>query len=339
MKHIFLFCSLLFVTATFAQVRIDSSFSFQTAPSKDYSLYIPSTYDAASPNKMMVGFHPRNTARWWAESWCDTLINFAETNGLILMCPDGGTDGGVDDPIDTAFTSALMDSMNVWYNIDGDKVYAMGFSVGGRATYTYGLNHINEFGGFIPIGAFVNGTTEVNGIIQNSQGIPYYLVHGQNDSPGTRFTPMLDALNGFGAITNSILMPGVGHTIDFPNRNQILTDAFVWIDSVNCNAPVDTNDTATFIIDSYTSSEGLIAAYPSLLKSGTPLTIEFQAGSNLSIGLVVLDAAGRTHHQEKVQAVQGTNQFRISDLSLTAGIYFIRLEYNGKVESSRIVVQ
>ena len=235
MKTLLLTLALILVHGSvLAQERIDGTFPFQSDPAKKYSIYVPSTYEPGTPHRFMVGFHPLNTARWDAESWCDTLIVFAEENDLLLACPDGGADGRVDDPIDVAFTTALMDSMEVWYSVNLEKVYAMGFSWGGRATYTYGLSNVERFGGFVPIGAAITGTSQVTGIIENATGKPFYLVHGGNDAPGTRYFPILAALEDNGAIVNSILMPGVGHTIDFPNRNAILADAFQWVDSVNC---------------------------------------------------------------------------------------------------------
>ena len=134
-------------TLLFAQTRIDETVPFQSDPAKQYSIYVPSSYDANTPNKLMVGFHPFNTNRWNSISWCDTLIAFAETNNLLMICPDGGVDGKVDDPIDTAFTTVMIDSMLTWYNVDESKIYAMGFSWGGRTTYSYGLNHIEKFAG------------------------------------------------------------------------------------------------------------------------------------------------------------------------------------------------
>lgn len=221
------------------QVRVDSSFSFQLNPSKGYSIYVPSAYDPNTPNGLMLGMHPLNPSRWNSISWCDTLIDFAEMNNLLLVCPDGGPNGSVVDQIDTAFTTALLDSMYKWYNIDTERQYIMGFSFGGRGTYTYGLSHPEVFGGLIPIGAAINGTSQVNGPLQaNAACKAVYIVHGSNDSPNNRYYPVRTALLNSGAILNSLLMPGVGHTIDFPNRNQILTTAFQWIDSVNQNTTV-----------------------------------------------------------------------------------------------------
>jgi hypothetical protein len=224
---------LAFVLSASAQTRIDSSFAFSTNPAKKYSIYLPSSYTAGVANELMVGFHPLNVGVWDAKSWCDTLKAFSESNDLILVCPDGGSNGNVTDQIDYDFTTALLDSMQLWYNIDPSRIYAMGFSVGGVATYQYGLDHANIFSGYIPIGAAVTSASVFSPVIANAEGKPYFLIHGSLDAPAVRFTPMLNALNANCALVNSLLMPGVGHTINFPNRNQLLSDAYHWIDSVN----------------------------------------------------------------------------------------------------------
>lgn len=234
MKHFVLFAFLVVSFLSQAQQAIDTNFNFQLEPNKTLSLYIPSSYDPGTPNRMMIGFHPFNVGVWNSTSWRDTLTAFAEANDLILMCPDGGSNGIVDDAIDTAFTSAMCDSMFQWYNIDTGKVYAMGFSVGGRATYTYSLNNPDKVAGFIPIGAAISGTSEVNTALQaNAACKPIYIVHGSLDSPNTRYWPVRNALDGT-AWLNSILMTGVNHTINFNNRNAILGAAFQWVDSLNC---------------------------------------------------------------------------------------------------------
>lgn len=238
---------------------IDGSFAFDTDPAKKYSIYIPSSYDEAIPNSMMLGFHPLNTNRWDAKAWRDTLIVFAEENGLLMVCPDGGPDGRVDDDIDTSFTSVLLDSMEIWYNIDQDEKYIMGFSWGGKTTYSYGLRRTNQFQGYLVIGAAIT-LNEVADIIPNATKESFYLVHGSNDTPATRYEPLLAALDGSEACTNSLLMQGVGHTIDFPNRNQILSDAFQWIKDSNCES------------SNTTELENIVSIYPN--PTSHSITIE-----------------------------------------------------------------
>ena len=223
-----LFCSVGII----AQEVIDGSFSFQDEDKK-YSIYVPSTYDPNVAQDLMIGFHPFNTSRWDSESWRDTLIQFAENNSLILACPDGGIDGRVDDPIDTAFTTALLDTLGNWYNINRDRQYAIGFSWGARTAYSYSMNHPGVFQGVIPVGAAIDGTAQFNTVISNAPLMDFYIIHGSNDSPNTRYFPVLAAFEQNEVCHMTQLLSGVGHTIDFPSRNEILNEAFAFVSADN----------------------------------------------------------------------------------------------------------
>ena len=223
-----------------AQEQINGSLPFQTDPSKDYSIFIPSGYEESKPIAAFLALHPLNPANWDGRRWCEEIADFAEANHVILICPDGGVDGAIDDPIDTAFTTVMVDSAMTWYNIAPDSLYAMGFSWGGKTTYTYGLNHVNKFAGFMPIGA-ATSINDINGISDQSFEKPFYVIHGGNDSPNTRFYPMIERLENEGAIVESNLLSGVGHTIFFPNQVQILTDGYTWLKE-NTASVVDVED-------------------------------------------------------------------------------------------------
>ncbi|MDB4533595.1 T9SS type A sorting domain-containing protein [Vicingaceae bacterium] len=336
MKKVLLLTALFCAIQVFAQQRIDGNFSFQTDPAKKYSLYIPSNYDANTPNKMMLGLHPLNTARWNGISWCDTLINFAEMNNLILVCPDGGVDGRIDDAIDTAFTSALIDSARFWYNIDTEKTYVMGFSWGARTTYTYGLNRPSVFGGYLPIGAAITNTNEVSTTLQsNSSGKPVYILHGGNDSPNTRFYPVRTALINSGAIVNSLLQSGVGHTIDFPNRDAILTIAYTWIDSVNCaNITVSTKE--------FVETKLKVTMFPNPTNKKEGLTINLVSNFKEQEGEVkIFDLQGMQLKQIKILAKNGINKVDKELISLPSGTYLvsIKLDSDKRAFSNKIVLE
>lgn len=224
---------LILSTVLSSQIQINESMEFQTDPSKDYSIVVPSSYVEGEPIAAFLALHPFNTARWNGETWCEELAEFAEANDVILVCPDGGADGKIDDPIDTSFTSFLLDSAFQWYDIDPTKLYAIGFSWGGKTTYTYGLNHIDKFAGLLPIGAAISAS-EVNGISQNIEGKPVYVVHGSLDTPNSRFFPLVEAMESNGACVETNLLQGVGHTIDFDNQLEILTDAYTYLKNNNC---------------------------------------------------------------------------------------------------------
>lgn len=228
---------LLVLLSTFglvnAQEQINESMPFQSDPAKDYSIFIPSNYTEGEPIPAFLALHPLNTSRWNGQTWCEELADFAEFNGVMLICPDGGVDGKIDDAIDTAFTSFLLDSAFIWYDIDETKLYATGFSWGGKTTYTYGLNHIEKFAGLMPIGAAIS-IGEINGISANAEDIPVYIVHGSLDSPNARYYPFLEAMEDNGACVEGNLLPGVGHTIDFANQVEILTAAYEYLQDNAC---------------------------------------------------------------------------------------------------------
>ena len=235
MKNLYILILLLFVTFNGnSQQAIDGNFEFQSDPAKKYSLYIPSNYVEGQENAAMLALHPLNVNRWDAQAWRDTLIQFAETNDLILICPDGGTDGRIDDAIDTAFTTALMDSVHNWYNIDDENVFIMGFSWGGRTVYTYGLRRTDIFKGFMIIGPAIT-ISDVSDVIDNASNKAFFLINGGNDNPNTRFTPFVDALGNLNACLDTRFLTGVGHTIDFNNRNQILTEGYNYLKTENCS--------------------------------------------------------------------------------------------------------
>lgn len=240
------FCILFAVVASLlpliGQESIDGTIDFQSDPAKKYSLYIPSGYTPGMESAAMVCLHPLNTRRWDGRAWRDTLIRFAEINDLMLICPDGGSDGRIDDPIDTAFTSFLVDSMFRAYDIDEEQLYVMGFSWGGRATYTYGLSNINRFAGLMIIGAAINGLNEVGSLTENAARHNIAIIHGSNDSPNVRFYPVRDALIEDDACVYDTLMSGIGHTIDFPNRNDILSNGYAFLRDNTCEMTTLTRD-------------------------------------------------------------------------------------------------
>jgi poly(3-hydroxybutyrate) depolymerase len=311
---------------------VDGAFPFQSDTAKRYSLYIPSMYDASTPAPMMVAFHPLNTARWDSRSWRDTLIRFAETNGLVLVCPDGGLDGMVDDPIDTAFTTALLDSVRARYSIDRRRTYAMGFSWGGRTTYTYGLSHAESFGGFLPIGAAISGTTEVTPQLQaTAVGKPVYIVHGGADIPDERYYPVRQGLEHAGAVVASLLMPGIGHTIDFPNRNEILTTAFRWIDSVNRNG-------STSGVESRGGSLDRFDLVPNPVGRGEVVRLVGRAIGARALAIDLVDCAGRSVSVGPfLRSDAGDSEsVGIGTRGMAPGLYVVRVEGVGAISSAML---
>ncbi len=327
MTRISLFLLFILPMLTYAQERIDGEFPFDVDPAKKYSLYIPSSYTIGESNKVMLALHPFNTSRWDAESWCDTLIDFAEANDLILICPDGGIDGQIDDPIDTAFTTVLIDSVANWYDLNFDKFYGIGFSWGSRGLYTYGLSHGDLIKGYIPVGAAISGTTEVNETLQmNATGKPFYIVHGSADAPTVRFYPVRDSLISKGAIVETNLLSGIGHTIDFPDRNEILTVAFKWIDSVNCSA---------LSLPKFQIKTNTIEVYPNPIVSGAPLLVHVDNQTEGVYTVQVYGIGGDLVYSVHQYLSSGQNSVLVN---LKKGHYVLKVSNNESEQEIKFLV-
>lgn len=322
MKTIVSLYLLFFSSFIFSQQAIDSSFDFESDPEKKYSLYIPSSYVEDEPNALMVALHPWNTSRWDAISWRDTLIQFAEMNELILLCPDGGVDGQIDDDIDTAFTSFLLDSIGHWYNIESSSIYLMGFSWGGLTSYTYGLRNADKFAGFMPIGAAIDGAAVIQDIQTAAFNQNFYLVHGNLDSPNSRFHPIVELLEENNACIETNLLDGVGHTIDFPDRNAILTDAYQWLAGNECLNSSTKN-----------SIKDEVSIYPNPVLRGSEINID----SNFKIeALQIKNQLGNKVFSSNSKSANGID--RIHTESIPAGIYYLELSADERIISQKIIV-
>ncbi|MGD1847772.1 MAG: hypothetical protein ACFB10_20460 [Salibacteraceae bacterium] len=303
--------------ATGAQTRLDSTLVFKKK-SKNFSVYLPSGAIEGEKLPMMVALHPFNTKRWNAQAWCDTLVQFAEQNQLVLLCPDGGEDGKVDDQIDTSFTTQLLRGAANWLPVDPNKYYLMGFSWGGRTTYSYGMQHVAEFKGYIAIGAAFGRNDKYPPGFAKVVDKPFYLLHGEQDAPELRLFPLSDSLRQSGAYVQTTMLKGVGHTIDLEDRDVQLSKAYRWVDSVASNL-TDTTAVAASL------NAGLQTEFPEKVKSGTVIPIEYLFRQPGDFTFIITDLSGKTLATKTMKVGKGRRKFKVSTDDLPWGVYLIKI--------------
>jgi len=135
---------------------------------RTYRLNIPQSITNGAPAPLMLALHGHNmTADSFAGN-TPALATYANNAGVILVYPNGtddanGTGWNTIDPTpenpvdDVGFLLALIDELDASLNIDRKRIYAGGFSNGGKMCHFLGARTTNVFAAFAVVGSAVGG--------------------------------------------------------------------------------------------------------------------------------------------------------------------------------------
>ena len=210
---------------------------------REYSIYVPAIYTPANPVPLVFALHGLG----------DNIANFsgvgfnyfADTANFITVLPQalvdplvGGTawnsgasafgltlNGNVDD---VGFITALIDSISAQYNIDSNRVYACGFSLGGFMSQRLACQLNNRIAAI----ASVAGTIGSNLNCQPGRAVPVLHFHGTADGTisysANNFGMSTEPLMQFWAANNACTSsPDTTHLPDIAN-DGFTVDHFEW---------------------------------------------------------------------------------------------------------------
>ena len=170
----------------------DSTSNFQTiiheGVNREYVLHVPDSYDDSFSVPVVLNFHGFSGDAYQYMNEADMRI-LSESENFILIypqgldlegephwnaCPNGGDNKS--DVDDFGFIETLIEEISSNYNIDLERIYAVGYSNGGMMAY--GLaNHKSEL---IAAVASVSGAM-LDCIGPASHPMPVIHLHGTND--------------------------------------------------------------------------------------------------------------------------------------------------------------
>jgi dienelactone hydrolase len=167
-----------------------------------YTLFVPSTYDPTKPAPLVVDLHGLNITPL-QQILFDGTADFAEKFGFIVLAPMGfsvagfwGARPGM--PVETAQTKpggsvkyavgelseidamAALKLIREKYNVDKDRIFLMGHSMGGMGTYYLGAKYNDVWAGLAPISG-LGGIADA-AAAERYRSIPTLLIHGEKDS-------------------------------------------------------------------------------------------------------------------------------------------------------------
>lgn len=170
MKRLFGFLLALLLVAPLSAetITVDNT-------SRNYLVYAPENLGPQRP--LLISCHGMNQDAAYQRDMLK-IESIADTAKFVTVFPNGidrGWDIGGDR--DLKFMEALIDEMVTKYDIDRNRVYISGFSMGGMFTY-HAMNRMaDKFAAFAPISGYPMG----GGTYTSSRPVPIIHTHGTTD--------------------------------------------------------------------------------------------------------------------------------------------------------------
>jgi predicted esterase len=193
-----------------------------------YQVFVPAAYDKAKTFPLVIALHGMGgDENSYFQAYAQGAFKVeAEKHGYIVACPKGRK------PASMYIGDAEKDVMDVIaemrrdYNIDPDRIYLTGHSMGGYGTWSVAMNHPDVFAALAPI----SGGANVPAAMSKIAHIPVLIVHGDNDPtvPVERSRVMVATGKKLGAEIKYIEVPGGDHgSVVAPNFPAV----FEWFDT------------------------------------------------------------------------------------------------------------
>lgn len=217
---------------------------------RSYRLYVPAIYTGASARPLILNLHGYTSNAQQQELYSN-FMPIADTANFLMVFPNGTFssgqrfwNAGLSSALvnDIAFLSALIDSLDLTYNINLNRVYSTGMSNGGYMSHTLACELSNR----------ITAIASVTGSIFNTQ-------YGSNCHP-MRPVPVMQ-IHG----TNDPTVPYIGSSTSMPIDSVVK----YWVTKNNCN-PV-----ATFSnVPNTSSTDGCTAEHYRYLNGTSGSSVE-----------------------------------------------------------------
>lgn len=161
-----------------------------TGESIPYALFVPSSYDQATASPLIVSLHGLGRSYDWLMGY-HGLLDEAEANGYIVITPLGYIRRGwygsraTADEQDARYSE--QDVMEVLartrseFNVDENRIYLWGHSMGGAGTYHIAAQNPELFAGLGVAAPAPESDAPMEEILDKIQHVPIFVLQGDQD--------------------------------------------------------------------------------------------------------------------------------------------------------------
>jgi hypothetical protein len=150
----------------------------ESAPGATYCIFLPKSYDPLVPNGLVVGLHgggpggfDKTIVTGSGEEAMPFYSDVAEQTGFIVVCPTALAAGWAS-PKNEPLVDAVVEEALTLCNIDENRIYLTGHSMGGGGTWHWGPKRPELWAAFAPCAGWGGPETK---------GLPVYIYHSADD--------------------------------------------------------------------------------------------------------------------------------------------------------------
>ena len=176
-----------------------------------YRVFVPSKYDASKPTPMVVALHGMGgDENSYFVSYDNGIVKReAEARGYIVVCPKGrGTASMYMGDAEKDVLDVIA-AMRRDYNVDANRIYLTGHSMGGYGTWSIAPKYPDLFAAIAPISGGGNPSA-----LSKIKHVPEIVIHGDNDPTVSveNSRKMVKAAQELGIEIKYVEVPGGNHT-------------------------------------------------------------------------------------------------------------------------------
>ncbi len=182
-------------------------------------IYVPDKHDKPA---LVISMHGIGGGSWWSLGAMD-YKPYADTANFIIAYPDGANsqwDIGGNSDVD--FISAIIDEMSNSYDIDRDRVYASGFSMGGMMSWYLSCKIPDKIAAIVPGDGYLLGGMPTCSEVRH---VPVLQIHGTADDfvsySGLVGSFLPSQISRYGCPTTSVKTSPYPVDVDGRNASQL----------------------------------------------------------------------------------------------------------------------
>ena len=163
------------------------TYRFADGETIPYALFIPSTYDPCVPTPLMVSLHGLSRTYDWLMGY-EGFLDLAERDSVIVLTPLGYSRGSwygsrKSNPFSSQSEQDVINALELVqedYNIDEDRIYLWGHSMGGSGTYHLAAKYPDIWAA-LGVAAPVPTSRDNSEVLKSFTHLPIVVLQGDQD--------------------------------------------------------------------------------------------------------------------------------------------------------------